>query len=175
MDEILAGLKQSGVNFLLIARGDAFSRLSRDCGSNGLVTEWCDQLRVLLHSSIGGFLSHCGWNSIKESVFSGVPILTFPITGEQDINSEVIVGDWKIGRKVKTGSNVVARAEIAAVVRRFMDRESDESKEMMERVKKVKGVCRVSVSEGGSATREIDSFIRDQLGLSDSKVGKAVE
>lgn len=163
MDEIWAGLKQSGVNFLLIARGEAFSRLSRDCGSNGLVTEWCDQLRVLLHSSVGGFLSHCGWNSIKESVFSGVPMLTFPIMAEQLINSKVIVEDWKTGQKVRTGSDLVARAEIAAAVRRFMDGESVERKEMMKRVKELEGICGKSVSEGGSAIREIDSFIRDHL------------
>ncbi|KAI3782885.1 hypothetical protein L2E82_12943 [Cichorium intybus] len=160
-EEILAGLKHSGVNFLWVAKGDA-SWLIRDCGRNGLVVEWCEQLKVLLHSSIGGFLTHCGWNSIKESVFSGVPMLTFPITGEQLINSHVIVEDWKNGWKLKTES-LVTRDEIAVVVKRFMNSEGVERKEMMENVKKLRGICRETVVEEGSATRDIDRFIRNNF------------
>ncbi|KAJ0482937.1 putative UDP-glucuronosyl/UDP-glucosyltransferase [Helianthus annuus] len=72
--EILVGLKQSGVAFMWAAGGEAL-RLSGDYGSDGLVVERCDRLRVLSHSSVGGFMSHCGWNSTKESLFSGVPVL----------------------------------------------------------------------------------------------------
>lgn len=161
MEEILAGLKQSGVNFLWVARGNT-SWLSQNCGKNGLVVEWCDQLRVLLHSSIGGFLSHCGWNSTKESVFSGVPMLAFPILGDQLINSHVIVEDWKNGWKLKTES-LVKRDEIAVVVRRFMNSVGVERKEMMEKVKKLLDVCQESVVEGGSATKDIDCFIRNNF------------
>ncbi|KAJ0764817.1 putative UDP-glucuronosyl/UDP-glucosyltransferase, UDP-glycosyltransferase family [Helianthus annuus] len=89
--EILAGLKQSGVTFLWAAGGETTSLLSDDdYGRDGLVVEWCDQLRVLLHSSVGGFMSHCGWNSTKESLFSGVPLLTFPLQGDEAFNSKLI-------------------------------------------------------------------------------------
>ncbi|XP_071689826.1 UDP-glycosyltransferase 87A1-like [Rutidosis leptorrhynchoides] len=162
MDELLAGLKQSEVNFLWVARGEA-SQLSTNSGSNGLVVQWCDQLRVLSHSSIGGFLTHCGWNSVKESVFSGVPMLTFPITGEQIINSKVIVDDWKNGIKVKSGRNVVKSDEIVAVVKRLMNSSSVEMKEIMERVKKLEVVCRESNVEGGSVTKDIDCFISNSF------------
>ncbi|GKD48307.1 UDP-glycosyltransferase 87A1-like protein [Tanacetum coccineum] len=161
MNEMLHGLKKSDVNFLWVARGDT-SQVNAECGSNGLGVEWCDQLTVLLHSSIGGFLSHCGWNSVKESVFSSVPILTFPITGEQMINSKVIVDNWKNGSKLKSGS-LVKREEIVAVVRQFMDLESVERKEMMERVQELQGVCRESVNEGGSATTDVEHFIRNNF------------
>lgn len=161
MDEMLVGLKESGVNFLWVARGEA-SRLNVDCGNNVLFVEWCDQLTVLANNSIGGFLSHCGWNSVKESVFSGVPILTFPITGEQVINSKVIVDNWKNGSKLKSAS-LVKREEIVAVVRRFMNLVSVERNEMMDRVHKLQGVCRESVNEGGSATTDVDRFIRNNF------------
>ncbi|KAK9940882.1 hypothetical protein M0R45_017518 [Rubus argutus] len=65
------------------------NRLQEVCGGVGFVVPWCDQLRVLCHSSVGGFWSHYGWNSAKEAVFAGVPLLTF-------------VEDWKIGWRVKS-------------------------------------------------------------------------
>lgn len=160
-DEMLAGLNQSGVNFLWVARGET-SRLSKDCVSNGLVVEWCDQLMVLLHSSVGGFLTHCGWNSTKESAFSGVPMLTFPIKSGQLMNSKFVVVDWKNRWKMKTGS-MMKREEIAEDVKRFMDLESVEWKEMMERVKKLEGVCKESVDEGGSVATDIDCFIKNKF------------
>jgi UDP:flavonoid glycosyltransferase YjiC (YdhE family) len=82
MDELAAGLRDSGVRFLWVARGK-IPRLKEVCGDKGLVVPWCDQLRVLSHSSIAGFLTHCGWNSTQEGAFCGVPFLTFPIDYDQ--------------------------------------------------------------------------------------------
>nr|GEW77570.1 UDP-glycosyltransferase 87A1-like [Tanacetum cinerariifolium] len=59
MDEIAAGLTQRGVNFLWVARGET-SHIKEMYGEKGMVVEWCDQLKVLLHSSIGAFWTHCG-------------------------------------------------------------------------------------------------------------------
>ncbi|KAI3450855.1 hypothetical protein Pfo_007520 [Paulownia fortunei] len=52
-DEIAAGLHDSGVRFLWVARRET-SRLQEMCGEKGLVVAWCDQLRVLCHPSVGG-------------------------------------------------------------------------------------------------------------------------
>ncbi|PWA48419.1 UDP-Glycosyltransferase superfamily protein [Artemisia annua] len=155
------GLKQSGVNFLWAARGGKSSQLSGDCGSNGLVVDWCDQWRVLSHSSVRGFLSHCGWNSTKESLFLGVPMLTFPITGDQLLNKKLIFEDWENGWRLKNGSSIVKREAIAVVVRWFMDLESELMKKLMGNAKCLEGICRESVEEGGRANKEIDCFIRE--------------
>jgi len=48
-----------------------------------MICGWAPQVEVLAHKAIGGFVSHCGWNSILESVWFGVPILTWPIYAEQ--------------------------------------------------------------------------------------------
>lgn len=159
MDEIAAGLKQSGVNFLWVAKGENLQSF----GDEGLVVEWCDQLRVLLHSSVGGFWSHCGWSSVKESVYSGVPMLTFPIFADQPMNSKVVVDDWRNGWRMKKTDNLVKRGEIAETVRRFMDFESVERREMMERVKNLETVCRASIEEGGSAIKDVDDFIKKNM------------
>uniref|UniRef100_A0A2P2JFF5 Uncharacterized protein n=1 Tax=Rhizophora mucronata TaxID=61149 RepID=A0A2P2JFF5_RHIMU len=77
MDEIAAGLRNSNVPYLWVAREET-PRLQENCGDMGIVVPWCDQLKVLCHSSVGGFWTHCGWNSTLEAIASGVPMLTLP-------------------------------------------------------------------------------------------------
>ncbi|PON40035.1 UDP-glucuronosyl/UDP-glucosyltransferase [Parasponia andersonii] len=92
LDEIVAGIRSSGTRHMWVARDNA-SKIKDGCGNNGFVVPWCDQLRVLCHPSIGGFWTHCGWNSTLEAVFAGVPMLTYPIVGDQMHNSKQIVED----------------------------------------------------------------------------------
>ncbi|KAL7598187.1 UDP-glycosyltransferase 87A2 [Lactuca sativa] len=162
LEEIIGGVRDSGVRYMWIARGDGISRFKHENDENALVIPWCDQLRVLCHGSIGAFWSHCGWNSTKEGAFSGVPMLTFPIFWDQVPNSKMIVEDWKMGKRVRTEEgNLVTREEIAKLIKCFMDRESEEGKEMRRRALEVKKISRQAIEEGGSAQIDIDSFIND--------------
>ncbi|GMI81898.1 UDP-glucosyl transferase 87A2 [Hibiscus trionum] len=167
MDEIVAGVQYSGVRYLWVSRGDS-SRFKDGCGDQGLVIPWCDQLRVLCHSSVGGFWTHCGWNSTLEAAYAGIPALTFPIFWDQIPNSKQIVEGWKIGWRVKKnkvgefeGEHLVTREEIAELVRKFMDFESDEQAEMRERAAKLGETCRVAIAKGGSSDINVDAFIKD--------------
>lgn len=163
MEEIVAGIKESGVRFLWVTRGDT-SRFKDGGVGEGCLVSWCDQLKVLNHPSVGGFWTHCGWNSTSESIYSGVPMLTCPIFWDQMPNSKLIVNDMKIGwRAINNGLNkekLVSREEIAERVRRFMDSESDERKEMVDRAKTLRDVFRKAIANGGSAASDIDAFIR---------------
>ncbi|KAL6979049.1 7-deoxyloganetin glucosyltransferase [Sarracenia purpurea var. burkii] len=162
MDEIIAGVIKSGVRFLWVARGEVF-RIKKECGENGVVVPWCNQLKVLCHPSIGGFWSHCGWNSTKEGVFAGIPFLTYPIFWDQVTNSKTIIEDWKIGWKVRQGmgekEQLVTLEEIGELVHRFMNLESEEGKQMRIRAKELQEICHRATSEGGSAKIDIDAFI----------------
>ncbi|KAF8397207.1 hypothetical protein HHK36_016115 [Tetracentron sinense] len=165
MDEIAAGLRSNGVPYLWVERGES-SRLQEACGEMGLVVPWCDQLRVLSHPSIGGFLTHCGWNSTLEGVFAGVPMLTFPIFMDQAPNSKLIVDDWKVGWRVKTvvgAETLVKREEITRIVKRFMDLEGDASKEMRSRTRELQETCQRAIGKGGSLETNLDAFIKDIL------------
>lgn len=165
MDEIAAALNDSHVRFLWVAHEETV-RLKEACGEDnemGMVVPWCNQLRVLSHPSVGGLLSHCGWNSVQEGLFSGIPFLTFPIKGDQETNSWLIVEKWKIGwRMRKSGDasgSLVTREEIAQLVGKFMDLES--SKEMRRRVKELQDLCFHAVAEDGSSTSSIKSFMEN--------------
>ncbi|XAR58876.1 hypothetical protein NMG60_11014444 [Bertholletia excelsa] len=167
MEEIIAGMRESGVRFFWVGRGEA-SRIREGCGGKGLVVPWCDQLKVMCHPSVGGIWSHCGWNSTKEGIFAGLPFLTFPIFWDQFPSSKSIVEDYKIGWRVSRGvggeEHVVKRDKIAALVKRFMDLGSEEGKLMRKRAKELGEECRRAISEGGSADTDIRAFLQQISG-----------
>ncbi|KAK8645698.1 hypothetical protein V6N13_119521 [Hibiscus sabdariffa] len=66
MDEIVAGVKDSGVRYLWVSRGDS-SRFEDSCGDQGLVIPWCDQLRVLCYAIL--LLEYFG------RIVGGIPLL----------------------------------------------------------------------------------------------------
>uniref|UniRef100_A0A7N0VJ83 Uncharacterized protein n=1 Tax=Kalanchoe fedtschenkoi TaxID=63787 RepID=A0A7N0VJ83_KALFE len=175
MDEIAAGLLQSGAKFIWVARADA-PRLCETCGSggDGLVVPWCDQLRVLAHEAIGGFLTHCGWSSTQEGMFTGVTFLTFPILMDQEVNSRLMVEDFKVGWRLKGPAGddgVVKRDEIGGMVRRFMDGESKEVKEMRLRAEELRQCClqAVDTDEAAAGSHEVNfrGFVDFILSCSD--------
>ncbi|XP_030464329.1 UDP-glycosyltransferase 87A1-like [Syzygium oleosum] len=173
MEEMVAGVRDSGVRFLWVARGET-SLIGKACEEDmGLVVPWCEQLKVLCHPSVGGFWTHSGWNSTLEAIYAGVPMLTCPIFWDQVPNSKQITEDWKIGLRVKKeeeeggggggggNENLVTRQEIARLVRKLMDVESDEGREMRKRARELREACRRAVAKDGSSDRNLDAFISD--------------
>ncbi|XP_015583129.2 UDP-glycosyltransferase 87A1 [Ricinus communis] len=165
MDEMVAGLQDCSVRYLWVAREEAY-RLKEICSDKGLVLPWCDQLKVLCHPSVGGFWTHCGWNSTLEAIFAGVPMLTFPLFLDQHSNSRQIVDEWRIGWKVQEEmreEHLVIREEISQLVQQFMDLESSERKGMSRRAKQLKSICHLAIAEGGSSVKNTDAFIGNIL------------
>ncbi|MCL7038518.1 hypothetical protein MKW94_025884 [Papaver nudicaule] len=181
MEEILVGLSKSGVRYLLVSRGTHItSGVHVDGGGNEdktgnssrrLVVPWCNQLKVLCHSSVGGFWTHCGWNSLMESIYAGVPMLTFPMFFDQIPNRKLIVDDLKVGMKVMNefgAKALVKRDEVAKIVKKFMavNEEEDvknEAKEMRRRSSELKEMCRRALAKGGSSDTNLDAFIKNIL------------
>lgn len=167
LDEVVAGVYDSGVRFFWVTREDSLRYQKRGDASKGMVVPWCDQLRVLCHSSLGGFWSHCGWNSTKEAIFSGLPVLSFPIFWDQPTNAKQIVEDWKFGwRGKRDDESLVTREEIARLLQKFMDLESVEGKEMRKRAKELQKICQKATDKGGSSSKDIEAFLQDISGHS---------
>ncbi|KAH7279828.1 hypothetical protein KP509_37G039000 [Ceratopteris richardii] len=106
--DLAHALEASNVNFLWVIRPDCMSgkaslqqllpeAFMEGMQDRGCVVPWAPQLAVLGHRSIGAFLTHCGWNSVLESLSHGVPILGFPQDAEQNTNLRFVVKDWKVG------------------------------------------------------------------------------
>ena len=52
---------------------------------------WLPQFDLLRHENTKLFISHCGLNGLQESLIAGVPIVGFPIFGDQPNNAGKVV------------------------------------------------------------------------------------
>ncbi|GMH02494.1 hypothetical protein Nepgr_004333 [Nepenthes gracilis] len=164
MDEISKGLRDSGVRYLWVVREAAAWRLEDGGCAKGFIVPWCDQLRVLRHRSVGGFMTHCGWNSTLESAFCGVPVLTFPLVMDQSPNSKLLVEDWQVGWRMKRqmGKEVLVKGEeIGWKVKIFMDLESAKRKILEERCKLIQEMCQAAIAECGSSETSLSEFFKN--------------
>ncbi|CAN4100328.1 unnamed protein product [Withania somnifera] len=133
----------------------------------GKVIGWAPQLAILSHKAVGGFVSHCGWNSTLESIYFGVPMATWPMYAEQQANAFQLVRDLGMAVEIKmdyrkdprmaTGQEFIVKAqEIEKGIRELMDSEN----KIRMKVKEMKEKSRAAIMEGGSSYTSIGGFIQ---------------
>ncbi|XP_028802616.1 UDP-glycosyltransferase 72E2-like [Neltuma alba] len=126
--------------------------LSRTHELGLMVPMWAPQLEILEHSSVGAFMSHCGWNSMFEAITNGVPMIAWQLYAEQKMNAAALTEEMGVAVRVKRGGNkaeVVKREEIQRLTRRVMVEE--QGVYMRERVKKLQRGAKMTLSEAGSS------------------------
>ncbi|OWM67264.1 zeatin O-glucosyltransferase-like [Punica granatum] len=186
--EIATGLESSGQRFIWVLRdadkGDMFNNANDDDDSYetrklaelslpkgfeervegvGLVVrEWAPQLEILGHPSVGGFMSHCGWNSCMESITVGVPIAAWPMHSDQLSNSVLVTRILRIGVMVKewpalVNSALVDSSSIQRAVKLLMS--SQEGDCVRKRAAELGEAVQRSVRDGGVSRAELDLFI----------------
>ncbi|CAL5064823.1 unnamed protein product [Urochloa decumbens] len=144
--ELAAGLEASGQRFLWVARvPNDMDKCASYFGGDGdhddplgylpegfvertkavglVVSEWAPQVEILGHRAVGGFVSHCGWNSALEAMAAGVPVLAWPLFAEQRMNavklaSEAVGLALRVTPREEDG--VVPREEVAKAARELM-------------------------------------------------------
>ncbi|KAL3370570.1 hypothetical protein AABB24_007563, partial [Solanum stoloniferum] len=124
-----------------------------------IVRDWAPQLEILAHSSTGGFMSHCGWNSCMESMSFGVPIAAWPMHSDQPRNSQLVTKYLKIGLIVRPWARrdeVVTSEIVENAVKTLMA--SSEGDEMRKRAADLSNAIKKS-TDGGINRAEMDSFI----------------
>ncbi|XP_047938918.1 beta-D-glucosyl crocetin beta-1,6-glucosyltransferase-like [Salvia hispanica] len=112
MVEIAKGLEKSDVGFIWVARppaGEAARELpegfeERTKKRGVVVREWAVQAAILADEGVGGFMTHCGWSSVSESVWFGVPVVGMPLKYDQTVNARMVV-EAGIGVEVARGGN----------------------------------------------------------------------
>jgi UDP-glucoronosyl and UDP-glucosyl transferase len=163
MEEISCALKETKRPFLWVVRKDNREEVGiqqEDLVSetDGLVVEWCNQLEVLRHPSVGCFVTHCGWNSMLETVACGVPAVGVPQWTDQGTNAR-LMEEWGIGVRAELGEDGVMDAkELMRCLEAVMGG-GEQAERMREIAAFWKERARVAVAEGGSSERNLRQFV----------------
>ncbi|KAK9113793.1 hypothetical protein Syun_020590 [Stephania yunnanensis] len=132
-------------------------------GRGVVVREWVEQVNVLMHRVVRGFMSHCGWNSVVESVCAGVVVVAWPMMAEQHLNARMVVEELGVGVRVTAeggGVRGFVKAEmVEAAVREVM--EGERGKEARRRVEELREGARKAVREGGSSWKALDDLLQE--------------
>lgn len=177
--ELAIGLERSGQRFVWVVReadkGDIFAQgegeevrkiqlpegYEKRVEEKGrVVRDWAPQMEILGHPSVGGFMSHCGWNSCMESMSLGVAIAAWPMHSDQPRNAMLVTEVLKVGVMVREWSGrgeLVAAEVVEDAVTRLMG--SEEGKEIRKRAEELAHEVRAVWSEGGGSRADFDSFV----------------
>ncbi|EYU34484.1 hypothetical protein ABFS82_10G093500 [Erythranthe guttata] len=174
IEELAHGLLLSEVNFIWVVRL-GIAGFGDDCGDNnvlpfefedeikmkdkGLIIPWCDQIRVLSNTAIGGFLTHNGWNSTLESMWCGVPMICYPINWDQPTNRKLVVDDWKIGINLCDYGTSVDRKQVAEKIKQLMS--GTTSMSLRKEADNIKAILQKAVEVDGSSEKNFDQFIEN--------------
>lgn len=188
--ELGLGLEASGKPFIWVVKaGENFAefekwleeeRFEERIDGKGLVIKgWAPQLLILSHPAVGGFLTHCGWNSSIEGVCSGLPMITWPLFAEQFLNEKLVVEILKIGVGIgveipvrwgdeKKVGVLVKKEGVKKAVEMVMDG-GEEGENRRERARKLGVQARKATEEGGSSYMNISALIQDIIGIATLK------
>ncbi|CAJ2666188.1 unnamed protein product [Trifolium pratense] len=161
LNEIAIGLEKSDHRFLWVVRSDVDIEdqsldqllpegfLERTKEKGIVVRNWAPQGAILHHDSVGGFVTHCGWNSVLEAVCVGVPMISWPLYAEQKLNRLIMVEEMKVALKLNESNGFVSGAELGERVKELM--ESANGIEIRERILKMKISAKEARGGGGSS------------------------
>uniref|UniRef100_A0A803MCN9 Uncharacterized protein n=1 Tax=Chenopodium quinoa TaxID=63459 RepID=A0A803MCN9_CHEQI len=167
--EIANGLDRSGFRFLwslIEALPEGFvDRMAH----RGKIIKWAPQVQILAHRAIGGFVTHCGWNSILESLWFGVTMATWPMCADQQLNAFELVKElglaveisinYRLNFMIGKGNYLVTAEEVENEVKRLMNMDE----EIIERVREISDFSRKALKDGGSSNYELIRFVEDVL------------
>ncbi|XP_030462691.2 UDP-glycosyltransferase 72E1-like [Syzygium oleosum] len=125
-----------------------------------VVPMWAPQTEILAHKSIGGFFSHCGWNSTLESMVNGVPMVAWPLYAEQQMNAAMLTEELEVAvqPKIRPNAGVIEREEIAEMVRRVMELKGNE---MRDKVKELQRSANHVLMQGGSSYNSLSRVSKE--------------
>lgn len=170
--ELAYGLELSNVNFIWVLKfpqGEKALEVLPEgflerAGDKGRVVEgWVPQAKILRHSSIAGFVSHCGWSSVMESLGFGVPIIAMPLQNDQPLNARLAV-ELGFGLEVEKDEKLeFGREEVARVVKQVVVEKGGES--MRKKAQQLREGMEVrGGGEIDSAIKQLKTLVQDNRG-----------
>ncbi|KAJ1258553.1 hypothetical protein BS78_10G084300 [Paspalum vaginatum] len=177
--ELGLGLEASGHPFIWAVRNaDEYDETTRGflrelearvAGRGLLVRGWAPQLLILSHDAVGGFVTHCGWNSTLEAVTAGLPVVTWPHFTDQFLNEKMAVEALGIGVSVGVKEPltyqavkkeiVVGRDVVEAAVRSVMGGGED-AEERRRRARALAAKAQRAAQIGGSSHGNLQDLVK---------------
>ncbi|XP_044471733.1 UDP-glucose iridoid glucosyltransferase-like [Mangifera indica] len=165
LTEMAWGLANSKQPFLWVLRPDTVhgaepidwwlpEDFRETVGERGCIVNWAPQQEVLAHGAVGGFWSHCGWNSTIESISEGVPMICRPCFGDQKVNTRYIGHIWRTGFELE---NDLERGKIERAIKRLMVEK--EGEEMRQKAAELKEKTEISIKKGGSSYNSLNKLV----------------
>ncbi|CAM0952069.1 unnamed protein product [Alopecurus aequalis] len=177
--EIARGLDLSGNNFLWVIRGTidessewmppGFAELLARGGRGFVARGWAPQTLILDHLALGGFVTHCGWNSVLEAVSAGVPMVMWPRYCDQFHNEKLLLEVLKVGVSIGAkdyatpmeAHEVISGEVVGASIRRLMS-DSEEGDAIRKKAKELSVMARSAAEKGGSSYNDVGRLL-DEL------------
>lgn len=173
--EIATALDASGQEFIWVVRREKNENNQEDWlpegfeqrteGKGLIIRGWAPQVLILEHEAVGGFVTHCGWNSTLEGVTAGMPMVTWPVSAEQFYNEKLVTEVLKIGlsvgvkKWVRSEGDFVSREKVEQAVREIMV--GSEAVERRMRAKAMADMARAAVEKGGSSYNDLNALLRE--------------
>jgi len=176
--EIGCGLEASNQPFIWVIKesekcpevGDWMSSgfTERTRGRGLIITGWAPQVVILSHPSVGGFMTHCGWNSTLEAISAGLPMITCPHFADQFLNEKLVVEVLKIGISlgVKKPSSIdekdqvrVKRDQVEKAIVSLMEG-GEEAEERRLKARELGEMAQKATEEGGSSYENLTHLIQ---------------
>lgn len=170
--EAAVGHERSGRRFLWVLRttqpaADRLEEqlpqgfLDRTRGRGLVWPAWAPQREILAHPAVGGFVTHCGWNSVLEALWFGVPMAPWPLYAEQHLNAFELVVAMGVAVKMdvdRKTNNFVEAAELERALQCLMGgTEEDEGRQARELAAEAMAACRKAVECGGSSYGSLEA------------------
>ncbi|WVZ50358.1 hypothetical protein U9M48_001617 [Paspalum notatum var. saurae] len=121
----------------------------RTRGRGLVATRWVPQFAVLAHGAVGGFLTHCGRNSLVEGILYGHPLVMLAIFADQGPNARLM-------EKRKVGVLVARDEDDGSFDRHGVAGRHDTRSVFVENAKKVQQV----VADEELQEKYIDEFVQ---------------
>ncbi|KAG6481086.1 anthocyanidin 5,3-O-glucosyltransferase-like [Zingiber officinale] len=185
LKQIATGLERSGQRFLWVVRAPPSGEgvnvilhpsepdldallpegfLERTKRRGMVVKSWAPQVEVLNHAAVGGFVTHCGWNSTLEAITAGVAMVAWPLYAEQRLNKVFLVDQMKLAVAMEGYDREMVTAEEVETKLRWV-MESEGGKELRERAAAMKEKAAEARREGGSSQLAMLEVIAKELQL----------
>ncbi|KAF9621608.1 hypothetical protein IFM89_024554 [Coptis chinensis] len=176
--EIAKGLEASDVPFIWVVRtgtgneNDQFlpEGFEERMEGKGLIfRDWVPQVLILDHPAVGGFMTHCGWNSTLEGISAGIPLITWPVFAEQFNNEKLLTQVLNIG--IRAGNDVwnywiepkdvsVTKEMVLKAVTELMG-SGEEAEGMRKKARELGEMAKKAVEKGGSSYNDLTAVIEE--------------